>query len=90
MVAHWLAIGSQQPPHCSRPQAGSAPELLKQIGQLLVSITFSQSLHALLHLLEQLGIGIGLAKARPKQSLDGLGEDGLVRIVLMHNHSRSK
>ena len=48
----------------------------------------SQLLHALLHLLEQLGIGIGLAKARPKQPFDGVGESRVVWIVLMHDHGR--
>ena len=63
-------------------------ELLKQARQLLVGIPFSQLFHALLHLLEQLVIGIGMAKARSKQPFDGLGESRVVWIVLMHNHGR--
>ena len=85
MASHWLAIASRQPPNCSSLSAGSALELLKQGGQLLVGITFSQLLHSMLHLLEQLAIAIRLAM-RPKQSLDGFGQDGLIRIVLMHDH----
>ena len=62
VAAHWLAIASQQPPHCcGRSSRLQRFELLKQqIRQLLIGIAFSQFCHALLHLREQLGIGVGL------------------------------
>ena len=82
----WLAIASQQPSHCWGAQAGSALELLSIAGQLLVGIPFRQLFHALLHLLEQVGIGVGLAKARAKQPVDGVGENRVAWIVLMHGH----
>ena len=37
-----------------------------------------------------MGIGVGLAKARAKQPLDGVGENRVVWIVLMHDHGRTK
>ena len=52
-----------------------------------VGIPFRQLFHALLHLLEQVGIGAGRAKARAKQPVDGVGENGVAWIVLTHDHA---
>ena len=90
MASTWLAIATSEPPHCSSPQTGSALELLKQAGQLLVSIAFSQLFHSLFHLLEQVGLCVGEAKARAKKPLDDVGESMVVWIVLMHDYCSPK